>query len=396
MSQTTTTSPTVASSPVSVAGGKVTRRIAAMRMALRALYAVIKACTRVDTGKVVFLGRRMNRMPLDFQLIIDELRRRDPDVRVETLTMLVKGERGEARRFAPLLLRSLFHLATAKVCVLDSYWPAVSLLEHRDELVVYQLWHSLGKIKQSGKQALGRGQGRSAQLAQAMRMHDGYDYVVAGAKVWNPQYRAAFGVSDDQLLNIGLPRADYLIQHRDDIAVRIFAAYPELRSKPVVLYAPTFRRGHRATGALELAEQIDTERFHLVIKAHESDTLAMPTGRYFTCPEFSGSDLLTIADHLITDYSSIALEAALIDTRTYYYLYDDAHYLATNGVNIDLDREMPGCVFRDAAALASALDGDYPDDVLRAYKQKFLFPDPGHSTTDLVDHFVTKGGLCIR
>lgn len=372
-------------------------RIGIVRYFLASVYAVLKLFTRVDERKVVFLGRRMNREPLDFRLIIEELQRRDPEVRTVVLSKLLRGDdHRETFMFAPVLLKSLYHLATAKVCVLDSYWPAVSMLKHRRALTVYQIWHSLGKVKQSGKQALGRMQGRAEHVAHGMRMHDGYDYVVAGAKVWNANYCASFGVEEDQLLNIGLPRADYLLREKESIAARITHRYPVLAEKPVILYVPTFRRGENATGALKLAACVDLDRFTLVIKKHESDTLILPPQDHLTCPEYSGTELLTVADYVITDYSSIALEAGIIDVKTFYFLYDYEHYLETNGVNIDLDNEVPGCVFRDAGELAEAIDGDYPIASLRRYQQKFLFPDPGHSTKDLVDHIFTTGGLCTR
>ena len=41
----------------------------------------------------------------------------------------------------------MYHLATASVCVLDAYWPAISLLHHKKSLTVIQMWHALGKIK---------------------------------------------------------------------------------------------------------------------------------------------------------------------------------------------------------------------------------------------------------
>lgn len=367
-----------------------------MRLLLATVYGAIKMVTRVDERKVVFLGRRMDRLPLDFRLIIEELQRRDPEVKVAVISKFVKGDQRETFAFVPALLKSLYHLATSKICVLDSYWPAVSMLTHRRSLVVYQIWHSIGKIKQSGRQTVGRGQGWAEHVVQGMRMHDGYDFVLAGGRIWNPYYCAAFGVEPDQLLNIGLPRADYLIHEKERIAVRIAERHPELMTKPIVLYVPTFRRGESATGALKLASAIDLDRFNLVIKKHETDTLLMPPDEHHVCPEFTGTQMLTVAEYVITDYSSIALEAALIDVKTFYFLYDYEHYFESNGVNIDLDVEMPGCVFRTAAELHTALADDYPVDVLRQYKEKFLFDDPGHSTTDLVDHIVKVGDLCIR
>ena len=367
-----------------------------LRGALQVSYEVVKAMTRVNRNKVVLLGRRMNQTPPDFTMLVEELRRQHPEIKVVVRSMLVTGQLSQLPRFFLMVMGSVYHLATAKVCVLDSYWPTASILRHRPELVVYQMWHSLGKLKQTGKQSLGRKQGRSELLARHMRMHEGYDYVVAGAPVWNPQYRAAFGVRDSQLLNFGLPRSDYLVNERDAIAARIYEAYPELRSRPVVLYAPTFRRGVRATGALDIADAIDLKKFNLVVKKHGSDNLIMPPQPHFQCPEFTGTEMLTVADFVITDYSSIALEAALIDAKTLYYLYDYDEYFQSNGVNVDLTEEMPGCVFHDAAGLASALTEEYPVEELQRYKRTYLAPNPGHATRDLANHIFEVGGLCTR
>lgn len=372
-------------------------RARSVRSVLAFVYGIVKLFTVQRANKVVFLGRRMNQLPLDFRLLIDELERRDPTIQTVVISHFVKGDRREAASFFIDVLRSMYHLATARVCVLDSYWPTVSMLTHKPGLTVYQLWHSLGKIKQSGKQALGRVGGRSVQVAQAMRMHEGYDYVVAGAEVWNPHYCASFGVTRDQILNVGLPRADYLVAGREAIAERIREAYPELgRDKPVVLYVPTFRRWGRAPGAVKLARALDLDRYDLVVKQHGSDRILLPRDEHFTCPEFTGTQLLTIADYVVTDYSSIALEAAILDVKTLYYVYDYERYLANNGVNIDLYREMPGCVFQDADLVAAAIEGEYPDEVLASYKERFLFDDPGHSTRDLVDHMFEVGRLCTR
>lgn len=369
----------------------------AMRGLLAVVYGAMKLVTRPRQNKIVFLGRRMDRMPLDFQLLIDEVRRREPGVETVVISRLVRGDRTEALAFVPMLMRSMYHLATSRIAVLDSYWPTVSMLSHRESLTIYQLWHSLGKIKQSGKQAIGRSGGRSAKVASAMRMHEGYDFVVAGAEVWNPFYRASFGVNNGQILNFGQPRADYLLHDRESVAARIRSAYPALgRDKPVVMYVPTFRRHERATGALKLAAALDLSRFDLVIKMHDSDELLLPPQAHFTCDEFTGTQLLTVADYIVTDYSSIALEAAILDVRTLYFLYDYETYLANNGVNIDLYAEMPGCVFQDADELVAAIGDGYPEEALAAYKKKFLFPDPGHSTRDLTDHIFEVGGLCRR
>lgn len=365
-----------------------------VKVSMAAVYWVLKKLTSVDSNKIVFLGRRMDRTPLDFKLLLEELKQKNPEIRPVILSRLYRGGFKETLRFAPVLIASIYHLATSKVCVLDSYWPAVSALSHRSELVVYQIWHSLGKIKQSGLQTLGRDHGHNHSVADVMKMHQGYDYVVAGAKVWNPKYVESFGVHEDQLLNFGLPRSDYLHNEKSRLAARIFRRYPELGQKPVVVYAPTFRRGTDADGARRLVEALNTDHVNLVIKMHGSDSLLMPDNGYLDIPDFTATELLSVTEYLITDYSSIALEAAILDVNTLYFVYDREEYLKNNGLNINLDQEMPGCVFESAEELSQALERPYPTETLQKYKNKFISLDLGHSTSDLADHILTVGELC--
>jgi CDP-ribitol ribitolphosphotransferase len=105
-------------------------------------------------------------------------------------------------RFGFNTLASMYHLATAKVCVLDAYWPVVSMLRHKKGLTVIQMWHALGKIKQSGYQTLDKESGRSKELSHLLCMHKNYDYIIAGGKARNPYYVASFGTTEDKLVNI--------------------------------------------------------------------------------------------------------------------------------------------------------------------------------------------------
>lgn len=366
------------------------------KLALRAIYACIKPWTRVHPEKVLFLSRHSNTETLDFRRLREELTRQFPGIKITSISRRFEGKVKDIPPFAWAVVRSLFHLASAKTCVLDSYWPGVSIIKHHPELKVYQMWHSLGKVKRTGRQAVGKAQGRAAGLAGILRMHDGYDFVVAGGTYWNRDYCETFGVSKEQVLHFGLPRADELVHGRDRIASRIYGEYPALKLKPVILYVPTFRRSkHSLEGIGELIRCIDHTDFSLVIKPHQEDRMNLRIEKdVFECPEFSGFELLTIADYVVTDYSSIALEAALIDVPTYYYVYDYEEYSSENGLNIDLSLEMPGCVFFNAQDLGHALKKTYPFETLKKYQKKYLFDNPGSSTKHLAEHILEKGGVC--
>ena len=103
-------------------------------------------------------------------------------------------------------------------------------------------------------------------------------------------------------------------------------------------------------------------------------------------------ELLSVCDYLITDYSAIAIEGAILNRKTYYFVYDYEEYTSKNGTNIDLFKEMPGCVFKSAEELCRAIDGEYPESSLQSYRQRFL-PEPlGCSTKLLADMILTLKG----
>ena len=349
-------------------------------MLLSALYALMKFLHR-DKSKILFLSRQANEPSLDFNMLRDEILRQKPDAHLVFICNRIAPGLHSKISFVYDTLRSMYHLATSSVCVLDSYWPAVSMLNHGSGLTVIQIWHALGKVKQSGLQSVGKPGGRSKSIARAMRMHCNYDFVVAGAPVWNACYCACFACQETQLLNVGLPRLDVLVSPMTDWADAIGARYPQLKDKQVVLYVPTFRRTkHKEHADLILA--LLREDCEFVIKAHPNQQI--DTCGTLECPEFSGMELLSVADLVITDYSAIALEAAAAHIPTLYYLYDYDDYRERNGINIDIPAEMPGCVFYDLSSLMhgvhEALEGRYPKEVLNSYRRKFLISNPGHST----------------
>lgn len=367
-----------------------TAAIYIMRFCLSAIYAVLKLLP-MQHDKVLFLSRQANSLTTDFRMVQDELKHRNPDIKITTICHRLEdagsgGIKGLIA-FAISTIRSMYHMATSSVCVLDAYWPAVSILKHRKSLTVIQMWHALGKIKQSGYQTLGKESGRGEQTARLMKMHEGYDYIIAGGKAWNQFYCQSFGTTEDKLVNCGLPRIDYLLETAEDNRKTVLEKYPQFAEKTVVLYAPTFRRNIelRWQGLAQIA--YNDSDFALVIKGHPNqkisiDDLAEDERKgVYTCPEFSSAELLAACDCLVTDYSAIAIEGAVLNKPTYYFVYDYEEYRKKNGMNIDLFQTMPGCVFRDANELIEKLRcGKYNLEALDEYRRKYLPEKLGTST----------------
>lgn len=328
--------------------------------------------------RVCFFSRQSDRLTEDFALLQESLAAADPTMEIRTVCCRYRDRRDGLFRFLRMCLKSLFLAARAEVCVLDGYWPVICLLRDKKSLRVIQIWHSVGKIKQSGYQTLDRPSGRKSSTARAMCMHRNYDVIIAGGRAWDEYYCAAFDVDKSRLRNWGLPRLDRLSEAAGADPA-LLARHPELQGRIIVLYAPTYR-----TYPLELPEnfftQFPADRYALVCRYHPNQVFAGGPGRS-DYPEEDIFDLLCACDYFITDYSSLALEAAALRKPTVYYLPDEERYLRENGVNIDLHQVMPACTFTAAEDVYRLIDGGgYPMEALRRYRQQYL-PDPlGHAT----------------
>ncbi|MDE6413180.1 MAG: CDP-glycerol glycerophosphotransferase family protein, partial [Eubacterium sp.] len=332
----------------------------------------------VKKNKVLFLSRQSNKITLDYKMIIDELEQY-PSIKMVTVLNRTKRSFMGFIKFIFVQLISMYHLATSSVCLMDSYWPAVSVLNHKSSLTVIQIWHASGKIKKSGYQTLDLPYGRKKKIADIMSMHHNYDVIIAGGEALNNYYCESFNVSEDKLFNVGLPRLDHLIDIKDSAREKLLEFHPECAGKKIIFYAPTFRKGE-LFDCSELCKVFDREDYILFVKPHSNQRIAEGLN-IDTCHDMSSMTLIAACDYLITDYSAIAFEAAAIKTKTLFYLHDYEKYVKYNGLNIDPAIEMPECTYFSAEELANDIFEDkYDSHSMESFADQYLPTDLGHST----------------
>ncbi len=336
-------------------------------------------------NKILFCSRQSDQISIDYQMIQNQLKTEDSDVQVVNLCKRFRNKEDGIFSFAVVLLKSLYHMATSKVCILDGYWPTACFLKHKPELKIIQIWHSIGKIKKSGYQTLDTEYGRSSKIAKLLCMHKNYDYIITGGVAWEDYYCASFGVDKDVLRAYGLPRVDYLIENKEINRKHFFDKYSELKDKKIVLYVPTFR-GNEKTKWESLAKFfVNNPKYTFICKLHPNEKMTEKIDGVYTCEDFSSMEIIAAADYVITDYSSIALEAAALDKRLYYYLYDIEEYSQKNGLNVDVKEMMPKYAFNNPEELFNSIVQDeYDYEALNIFKHKYLPTELGKSTENIV------------
>ena len=346
--------------------------------------------------KVAIISRESNSKTLDVAMLEEELLKRGVQVRVLS-RLLTKEKSIKALGYLGHVMKQEAAILASDVVVLDTYCIPASMIPHRRGTKVVQMWHALGAIKKFGWQTVGKEGGSSEKTARLMRMHHGYDHVVCASDVTAEHFCEAFRVSRDKIVKYGLPRIDYIKsvtfgERHDDIAGKIKTEYPELRDgKKTILYAPTFRRG-KGVDVQSLIKAIDPDEFNLVVKLHplyraDASEQDGSRGRVIYDESFSSYDWLSVADIVISDYSSLVIEATIADKPLFIYAYDLEDYEANTGLNMDFEHEpIAPYVFRDANELSDSISkNDYDITALRAFRDRYIDIDTTNCTSALAD-----------
>ncbi len=346
----------------------------------QALYALMKLLPR--RHKVVMLSRQADRPSVDFTMLAEELSRVDPSLEVVVRCRFIETGLGARIAYVGEVLAQMYHLATASACVVDGYIVPVSVLTHRDGLRIVQMWHALGAIKKFGLQAVGLPGGRDSSVAEAMKMHRNYDVVICGGPAAVPAFAEAFGSDPARVVPLGLPRVDYLLAGAGDATGRLRERFPLLAdpSRTTVLYAPTYRR-NRPDRYHDVLDRFDDPRYALVIKPHPLVESNVAGENVVNASGVDVLDLLPLCDAVITDYSAVAFEAAVLDKPIYFFLYDFEEYEREHGLNVDLFAEMPGVTSRDLGPIAEQIDaGGYDPELVRRLAERYASVRDGSCT----------------
>lgn len=300
-----------------------------------------------------------------------------------------KLKRKELRRAARMTAR-------AKVIILEDFYPQLHSLSIRPETGIVQLWHACGAFKLFGLSELGR----SENLPQSTRNHRNYDMALASSEEIVPFYSEAYGVPEDHIRPIGVPRTDIFFQreYRRQIREKLYVKYPEFREKKVVLFAPTFRGSGNKTAYFpvekfpvnQIMENLP-EDVVLVVKNHPFVKQTFPVSPKYQDRVFDLSgdeminDLLFITSLLITDYSSSVFEAALLNIPMLFYVFDLKEYLDQRDLYFDFESFVPGVMVQNSEELPEkirdGLNEEHRQDVnYKKFREFFLSSLDGHST----------------
>lgn len=352
------------------------------KIILNILYLPFKCLKKKN--KILFLSRQTNQVSLEYSMLIKELSKND---NIEIVTITKKIERNLKSYIFNffLLFKQMYHLGTSKVVITDGYSVPISILKHRKDLIIIQMWHANGIIKKIGLQTLEKRSKKQKKLAIKMNMHKNYNYVISSSKHSSVVFSKAFNVNLKNILNFGTPMLDYIYYKKNDKSKEIKEKY-NLYDKKIIVYLPTYRKNMIDYNIL--LKNIDFNKYYLVMKKHPVDKLNIIDDRIIMINDYIAEDLISVADYVISDYSNVVFESILSNKKTFCYIYDYEEYKKDFGLNIDIKKQFK-YAFYNITDLVENLDNDYNMQYALHFTKKYVENFDG-KCTDRIISFIEK------
>ena len=353
------------SSTLSVLAANLSRPFAGL------FFACIK-CLRPVRHKVTFISRQSDTAPVDFTLLKHELGLQDRSLKVK---MLCCSDLSYSKHYMGRLRQTvleLWHIANSSAVVLDSYTFSISYFPQRKNLYVLQMWHALAAIKRFSWQVVDLPDELESRVAHALRMHANYTAALVAGEPSREVFRHAFRIKRARIYTMPLPRLIPLRSPDMNRMDMLIASHRELFTHtPLILYVPevpdfsdSSQVGDRWLDDLKaLAQSVESYGGTLLVKTpssnvaplQESDIQSLSSSHLIFNPDIDVLDLMIIVDHVITDYSAAAFEAAVAGKPLWFYLPRHDEYKQNPGLNIDPELYLPHACFSDPHALMDAL-----------------------------------------
>ncbi|MFZ3468470.1 bifunctional glycosyltransferase/CDP-glycerol:glycerophosphate glycerophosphotransferase [Streptomyces sp. 4.24] len=297
-------------------------------------------------------------------------------------------------------------LARARYYVVNDSVPLA--FRRRPGQTVVQTWHGT-PLKQIGHDFV-HDYYTSPEVLEALE-HDSaqWSLLASPGSYATPVLKRALGY-EGAVIESGSPRTDALLRPDPERIAEIRSRLGLPEGKKVVLYMPTWREnrlGWSVTSGYRLDLQIDLDAARrelgedhvLLVRGHHKVTEQVRDGvRDGFVKDVSRwpdpTDLLLVADVLISDYSSAIFDFVHTDRPILLFTYDLEHYRDTlRGFTFDLEKKAPGPLLADSASLieavrnADALGEEYAR-ARAQFREEFCDLDDGHAAERIVDRML--------
>lgn len=352
---------------------------------------ILSIFLKIKDNKVLFLSDVRNVLDGNLKFVYDYI----SNEKFEKVLSL-RSDRKEKRKFKEKI-KLVYNVVTSKYIILDDYSGFISIIKVRKGQEVCQLWHGAGAFKKFGYS-------RQDKESNSISGHKNYTKACVTSNEIRWCYAEGFGMDINNIKATGMARTDvffdkgYINKKKEEI----YKEYPFLKNKKVILFAPTYR-GTSLRKSYYDYEQLDLDKIYnelknddyiFIFKWHPGLYYKMQTNNEYPYNlkkykdfylDFSDkrdvNDLLLVTDILITDYSSVIFDYALLNKPLVYFAYDYEEYKKGRGLYFDFDDYVYGDVAQNTDELIKSIkDAKVLEDKKEQFMNKFMNACDGKAT----------------
>ena len=244
-------------------------------------------------------------------------------------------------------------IMSARVVFVDNYYAFIAGLVHpKKKMKIIQLWHADGSIKCFG---IDTPKFESYSWIKKMRhrkVYNSFDDFVVASPAMAEVFENSFKQPCKKMKFLGTPRSDRLFSDKwiSVIRKRVYTAAPELKDKRVILYLPTYRSDSKINPPEGTIQALASDSNAVVaVKLYQDVNRAKLKLEQFNLKnvkiydEFTATDLMTVADTFVTDYSSYSFDYSLMPQARsmIFYMYDYQEYSKNPGIQVGYENWLP-------------------------------------------------------
>nr|WP_275590110.1 CDP-glycerol glycerophosphotransferase family protein [Mammaliicoccus sp. F-M27] len=215
------------------------------------------------------------------------------------------------------VLQQLKAIKNSKTIIIDTYYLLLGRISKSAEQNVFQTWHAAGALKKFGLEDNSINKKNKQLIKNYLAVYHFTDYYLVSSDIMKEVFIKSLDAKAEQMLPFGLPRLDHYknkhISHE--------------HSKKMALYVPTYR------DYTTDIHTIDKNEFEQMCPNYELITKLHPSIKNYDSDERDIQELVEMADVIITDYSSLSIEASILNKPIVFYCYDEEKYDEMRGLN---------------------------------------------------------------
>lgn len=378
---------------------------------IKIVYKLVYKFIPVDDKLVIFIsfhGRGYSDNP---RAIYEEMQR-DPRFKDYKFIWFIKKHKQKNIHIDGANIKEYFsipyfyYMSKAKYWVINCKMPAY--ICKKDNQVYLQTWHGT-PLKRLGHDIIAPDNAtfyRSGMSFEQMtETYDidvkRYNYMISPNAFCTEVFQTSFRINRERLIETGYPRNDFITNATNEDILEIKKKFNLPLDKKIILYAPTWRDNSYVASGYTFELEADFYKWketlsdeyiivfkphYLIINKNENDN-SLNGFLYSISAEAEINELYVISDILITDYSSVFFDYAVLNRPIYFYMYDLEQYKGElRGFYLDIYKELPGKIYEDEDHLLTDICNQvYDYSFLKSFNQRFNNQQTGDCAKKVID-----------